>query len=72
MPEVVCIGDMGGGKAFYIHSTSWFGGDEQTLKMGRVPYNFKQAYQKMFFERDGHIPNWGLPVAEWVAETINI
>lgn len=69
MPEVVCIGDMGGGKAFYIHSTSWFGGDKQILKMGHVPYDFKVAYQKMFFENDGKIPNWGLPAAEWVSET---
>ena len=28
MPEVICIGDIGGGKAFYIHANSWFGGDE--------------------------------------------
>lgn len=70
MPEVVCIGDIGGGKAFYIHATSWFGGDQQTLKMGRVPYSFKVAYQKMFFENDGKIPNWGLPVAEWLSETL--
>lgn len=38
MPEVICIGDMGGGRAFYIHSNAWFGGDTQVLKMGRLPY----------------------------------
>jgi hypothetical protein len=36
-PEVICIGDMGGGKTFYIHSNSWFGGDIQELRMGHLP-----------------------------------
>ncbi len=68
MPEVVCIGDMGGGKAFYIHATSWFGGDIQELRMGRLPYAQKLAYKEMFFRNHGRVPNWGLPLAEWSAE----
>ncbi|MFZ1469282.1 MAG: FAD-dependent oxidoreductase [Paracoccaceae bacterium] len=72
MPEVICIGDMGGGKAFYIHATSWFGGDIQELRMGRLPYAQKMAYKEMFFRNHGRIPNWGLPLAEWSAETIKI
>lgn len=32
MPVVVCIGDMGGGKPFYIHATSWFGGDTRSFE----------------------------------------
>lgn len=70
MPEVICIGDMGGGKAFYIHSTSWFGGDIQELRMGRLPYAQKLAYKEMFFHSHGRIPNWGVPLAEWSAEHI--
>jgi len=72
MPEVVCIGDMGGGKAFYIHANSWFGGDVQELRMGRLPYAQKLAYKEMFFRNHGKIPNWGLPLAEWTAESIKL
>ncbi len=72
MPEVVCIGDMGGGKAFYIHATSWFGGDIQELRMGHLPYAQKLAYKEMFFAHHGRMPNWGLPLAEWSAETVKI
>lgn len=72
MPEVVCIGDMGGGKAFYIHATSWFGGDIQELRMGRLPYAHKLAYKEMFFRNHGRIPNWGLPLAEWSVENVRI
>ncbi len=63
-PEVVCIGDMGGGKAFYIHATSWFGGDIQELEMGRIPYVQKVAYKEMFFRRHGKVPNWVLRKAD--------
>ena len=72
MPEVICIGDMGGGKAFYIHSNSWFGGDIQDLEMGRLPYAQKMIYKEMFFRSHGKIPNWGLPLAKWSAETLKI
>ncbi|MBN2629284.1 MAG: FAD-dependent oxidoreductase [Rhodobacteraceae bacterium] len=70
MPEVICIGDMGGGKAFYIHATSWFGGDIQELRMGHLPYAQKLAYKEAFFRNHGRIPNWGLPLAEWSAEKL--
>lgn len=36
-PIVLCIGDMGAGKAFYIHSNTWYGGDAAVLGMGRIP-----------------------------------
>lgn len=72
MPEVICIGDMGGGKAFYIHANSWFGGDIQELRMGRLPYAQKLAYKEMFFRNHGRIANWGLPLAEWTSENIKI
>lgn len=72
MPEVVCIGDMGGGKAFYIHANSWFGGEIQELRMGHLPYAQKVAYKEMFFRNHGRVPNWGLPLAEWSAEKIKV
>ena len=71
MPEVICIGDMGGGKAFYIHSNSWFGGENQELRMGYLPYAQKLAYKEMFFRMHGKIPNWGLPLAEWSTEKLS-
>ena len=67
-PEVLCIGDMGDGKAFWIHSNSWFGGDRQILKMGRVPYFLKMRYRDMFFAADGKVPAWGLDAAALIAE----
>lgn len=63
---------VGGGNAFYIHPTSWFGGDIQELRMGRLPYAQKLAYKEMFFRNHGRVPNWGLPLAEWSAEHIAI
>ncbi|MEC3860649.1 FAD-dependent oxidoreductase [Mesobacterium sp. TK19101] len=71
-PEVLCIGDMGGGKAFYIHADSWFGGKIQELRMGRLPYAQKVAYKEMFFRKHGRVPNWGLPFAKWTAEQIAV
>ncbi|MBK7249703.1 MAG: FAD-dependent oxidoreductase [Gammaproteobacteria bacterium] len=68
-PVVVCIGDMGGGKAFYIRADSWFGGETQVLRMGRIPYLQKIAYKEVFFRAGGRVPDWGLPVAEWVSES---
>lgn len=70
MPEVICIGDVGGGKAFYIHATSWFGGDIQEVRMGHLPYAQKLAYKEMFFRNHGRVPHWGLPLAEWSAENV--
>lgn len=72
MPEVLCIGDMGGGKAFYIHSNTWYGGDIQELRMGHLPYAQKLAYKEMFFRHHGRVPNWGLPLARWSAEHLNL
>ena len=71
-PEVVCIGDMGGGKGFYIHSNSWFGfgGDTQILRMGRTAYAQKLLYKEAFFLNKGRIPGWSLPLAEWASEKL--
>ncbi len=69
-PWVFCIGDIGGGEGFYIRSNSWFGGDTQVLKMGRVPYMLKMQYKTLFFETDGRTPVWGLDVAQIMAEKL--
>ncbi|HQT00605.1 MAG: pyridine nucleotide-disulfide oxidoreductase [Hydrogenophilales bacterium 16-64-46] len=69
-PVVYCIGDMGSGRAFYIRSNSWFGGDTQILKMGRVPHLLKMHYKTMFYERHGKVPAWGLDAAELLAEKV--
>ncbi|MPQ77130.1 NAD(P)/FAD-dependent oxidoreductase [Hydrogenovibrio sp. JE_KL2] len=71
-PVVFCIGDMGDGKAFYIHSNSWFGGPEQKLVMGHVPHFLKMQYKRMFMNNDGKVPPWGLDVAEVLAEKIAV
>lgn len=69
-PVTLCIGDMGGGKAFYIRSNTWFGGDEAVLKMGRMPYFLKMRYRDMFFMTHGKTFSWGLDAAELLAEKI--
>ncbi len=67
-PVVYCIGDMGGGKAFYIRSNTWFGGDEAVLKMGHVPYMLKMQYRTLFMHNKGKVPSWGLDFAEMAVE----
>lgn len=67
-PLVYCIGDMGGGEAFYIRSNSWFGGDTEVLKMGRIPYALKMQYRQLFLSGHGKVPSWGLNAAELLAE----
>lgn len=67
-PRVWCIGDMGGGKGFYINSDSWYGGTTQTLRMGRMPYFLKMRYRDMFFWMRGKAPSWANAFAEWLAE----
>lgn len=67
-PVVNCIGDMGGGKGFYIRSNAWFGGDTQVLKMGHVPFLLKMQYKNLFFQRRGKVPSWGLDFSQLLAE----
>lgn len=69
-PWVFCIGDMGAGKGFYIRSNSWFGGDTQVLKMGRIPYMLKMQYKTLFMTTHGKTPPWSNDVAEFLAEAI--
>ncbi|MFL9149821.1 NAD(P)/FAD-dependent oxidoreductase [Escherichia coli] len=69
-PFVFCIGDSGGEEGFYIRSNSWYGGDTQVLKIGKIPYMLKMQYKKIFFESHGKIPVWGDEVAEIMAEKL--
>ncbi len=69
-PVVYCIGDMGNNQAFYIRSNSYYGGDTQVLKMGRVPFLLKMHYKNLFFKNHGKIPPWGLDAAELLAERL--
>ena len=67
-PVVLCIGDMGRHKAFYIHSNTWYGGDTAVLKMGYVPYMLKMQYKTLFFSSHGKVPGWGVDAARLMAE----
>lgn len=69
-PEVICYGDMGGGKAFYIHSNSFYGGDEQILKMGRSYYEMKVAFKHQYFAMGGKLPHWQWTMGTWLGDKI--
>lgn len=69
-PEVLCIGDMGNNKAFYIHSDTWYGGKMSHFRMGYTYYLLKLAYKEMFFRTGGKVPGWGVPTAEFLAEKV--
>jgi sulfide:quinone oxidoreductase len=69
-PEIVCFGDMGRNKAFYIHSDVWYGGKTSVFKMGYTYYAMKMAFKEMYFRTGGKVPSWGMPLTELVAEKI--
>lgn len=69
-PEVVCFGDMGNDKAFYIHSDIWYGGEISVFKMGYVYYAMKMAFKEMYFRTGGKVPSWGMPLTEVLAEDV--
>ena len=63
-PEIVCFGDMGGHKGFYIHSDTWFGGDTSIFKMGYSPWAMKMAFKELYFRSGGKPVSWGTLAAE--------
>lgn len=69
-PSVNCIGDMGAHQAFYINSDAWWGGKKQVLKMGTMPFLLKKQYKELFFRTHGKVPNWGMPLAEFIMEKL--
>ncbi|ANJ66406.1 pyridine nucleotide-disulfide oxidoreductase [Halothiobacillus diazotrophicus] len=70
-PVVNCIGDMGDNQAFYIRSNSWYGGSEQVLKMGHIPFLLKMQYKNLFFRTQGKVPDWGLDFSKLMAEKLS-
>jgi len=66
--EVVCMGDMGGHRGFYMHTDEWWGGDTSILKIGYTPHMLKMGFKEMYYSLGGKIPRWGLPMSEFVAD----
>lgn len=61
---VVCYGDMGRHKGFYMHTNEWYGGDISILKMGFTPYMLKMGFKDMYKTLGGNVPSWGVPLGE--------
>lgn len=66
--ELICMGDMGGHKGFYMHTDEWWGGNTSILKMGYTPHALKMGFKAMYYTLGGKIPSWGLPVTERIAD----
>lgn len=65
---LICMGDMGGQRGFYMHTNEWWGGDISILKMGYTPHMLKMGFKSMYYTLGGKIPSWGLPVSEFLAD----
>jgi len=66
--ELLCMGDMGGIKGFYMRTNEWWGGKESHLEMGVTPYALKMGFKQMYYTLGGRIPHWGLAMSEVVAD----
>ncbi|MFB9840988.1 NAD(P)/FAD-dependent oxidoreductase [Mucilaginibacter ginsenosidivorans] len=66
--EILCMGDMGGIKGFYMRTNEWWGGKESHLEMGITPHALKMGFKQMYYTLGGKIPHWGLPVSELVGD----
>lgn len=62
--ELLCMGDMGGIKGFYMRTNEWWGGKESHLEMGVTPYALKMGFKQMYYTLGGKIPHWGLAMSE--------
>jgi sulfide:quinone oxidoreductase len=71
-PEIVCFGDMGAHKGFYIHSDTWFGGTTSVFKMGYAPWAAKMAFKEMYFRTGGKPASWGMPATEWTMDRLRL
>lgn len=67
-PMVMCFGDMGDHKGFYMHTNEWRGGDISILKMGFTPYALKMGFKNMYYTLGGKVPSWGLPLSEFLGD----
>ncbi len=66
--ELLCMGDMGGIKGFYMRTNEWWGGKESHLEMGITPYALKMGFKQMYYTLGGKIPHWGLALSEIVGD----
>lgn len=67
-PMVICFGDMGSHRGFYMHTNQWWGGDVSVLKMGYTPYLLKMGFKNMYYTLGGKVPSWGMPLSELIAD----
>ena len=70
-PTVICMGDMGRDKAFYIHSDVWYGGKTSIMKMGHMIFALKLAFKEMYYRTGGKPSGWGLPLTELLIEKLS-
>lgn len=66
--ELLCMGDMGGIKGFYMRTDEWWGGEESHLKMGVTPYVLKMGFKKMYYTLGGRIPHWGVGLSKVIGD----
>ena len=66
--EVICMGDMGGRRGFYMHTNEWWGGDTSILKIGYTPHALKMGFKTIYYTTGGKVPTWGLPLSEFVGD----
>jgi sulfide:quinone oxidoreductase len=67
-PEVLCFGDIGDQKGFYIYSDVWFGGTKSVLHMGHAPFGMKLAFKEMYFRTGGKPPALGVPTTHFLMD----
>lgn len=67
-PKVLCFGDMGKHKGFYMHTDEWWGGNISILKMGYTPYILKKGFKTMYHTLGGKVPSWGMPLSEIIGD----
>jgi sulfide:quinone oxidoreductase len=69
-PEIVCFGDIGKHKGFYIYSDVWYGGKASIFKMGYAPYAMKLAFKELYFRTGGKPPSFGVPATHLLMDHI--
>ena len=67
-PTIMCFGDMGNHKAFYIHSDLFYGGKTGIMKMGHMYYAMKMGFKEMYYRTGGKPPGWGIRLTEIVGD----
>lgn len=63
-PVIMCFGDMGHHKAFYIHSNLIYGGKTGIMKMGHKYYMMKMGFKEIYYKTGGKPPEWGIKLTE--------